>query len=166
MARLILSDASPLIGLARVDGLGWLRVLLGTVHIPREVAAEVLPGLGQPGEAAIADAVDAGWLVVMPVTPAGPPLPELDEGEAACIRLAFAHPEPCLLLMDERAGRATAAELGLKVTGTAAVIAAARGKGLLPCARDVFAALHAAGFRMSREVVETALRSCGEWPDR
>jgi predicted nucleic acid-binding protein len=38
----------------------------------------------------------------------GPELPDLDEGEAACIRIALASPQPSLLLMDERAGRALA----------------------------------------------------------
>jgi len=166
VARLVLSDASPLIGLARVDGLGWMQALFGTVHVPQEVAAEVMTGGGLPGEAALADGVDAGWLVVMPPTPPAPPLPELDEGEAACIRLALAHPQPCLLLIDERAGRSVALAAGLRVAGTAAVVAAARRKTLTPSARDVFASLHAAGFRMSRDVIETALRSCGEWPDR
>ncbi len=165
MARLVLSDASPLIGLARVDGLGWLQALCGTVHVPQEVAAEVMTGGGLPGEAELAAAMGGGWLKIAQATPATPPLPDLDEGESACIRLALAHPEPCLLLMDERAGRSVALAAGLRVADTAAVVAAARRKSLTPSARDVFAALHAAGFRISRDVIETALRSCGEWPD-
>ena len=36
MARLVLADASPLIGLARVDGLRWLPPLFGTVcYLPK-----------------------------------------------------------------------------------------------------------------------------------
>ena len=42
MAGLVISDASPIIGLARVDGLGWLKPLFGQVWIPPEVASEVL----------------------------------------------------------------------------------------------------------------------------
>lgn len=56
MARLVLADASPLIGLARVDGLRWLQPLFGTVWMPSEVQAEVLSGFGSPDEQAI------GWL--------------------------------------------------------------------------------------------------------
>ncbi|WP_256363649.1 hypothetical protein [Thiohalocapsa sp. ML1] len=41
MARLVLTDASPVIGLARVDGLGWLGPLFGAVWMPPEVRAEV-----------------------------------------------------------------------------------------------------------------------------
>ncbi len=40
MARLVLADAGPLIGLARVDGLCWLQPLFGTVWMPSEVKTE------------------------------------------------------------------------------------------------------------------------------
>lgn len=46
MARLVLTDASPLIGLARVDGLAWLGALFNTVWMPLEVRQEVLSGSG------------------------------------------------------------------------------------------------------------------------
>ena len=42
MARLVLIDASPLIGLARIDGLPWLGALFGEVAMPLEVRGEVL----------------------------------------------------------------------------------------------------------------------------
>ena len=42
MARQDLSDASPLIGLALVDGLPWLGRLFGSVLVPQEVWAEVV----------------------------------------------------------------------------------------------------------------------------
>jgi predicted nucleic acid-binding protein len=44
MAGRVLNDASPLTGLARVDGLPWLQALFGTVWVPQEVQREVLPG--------------------------------------------------------------------------------------------------------------------------
>lgn len=50
-------------------------------------------------------------------TPDHPELPDLDEGEVACIRLALAANVPALLLMDERTGRAVAQECGLQVAG-------------------------------------------------
>ena len=46
MARLVLTDASPLIGLARLDGLTWLGALFGVVWMPDEVRREVLSGSG------------------------------------------------------------------------------------------------------------------------
>ena len=42
MARIIVIDASPLIGLAIVDGLKWLPEIFGTVFLPESVKQEVL----------------------------------------------------------------------------------------------------------------------------
>lgn len=162
MARLVLTDASPVIGLARVQGLSWLHALFGEVWMPAEVRQEVLPGSGLPDEAGILAAENAGWLRVCALTPLMPDLPDLDEGESACIRIALAHAGSSLLLMDERAGRALAAEHGLRVAGTAAVIGMAKSKGLIPSAREVFARLHASDFRISAPVIETILRRVGE----
>ncbi|MDR0781735.1 MAG: DUF3368 domain-containing protein, partial [Pseudomonadales bacterium] len=69
---------------------------------------------------------------------------------------------PMLLLMDERAGRAVAQELGLKVTGTAAVVGMAKARGLIPSAREVFTRLHAAEFRVAAAVIREILRRVGE----
>jgi predicted nucleic acid-binding protein len=162
MARLVLADASPLIGLARVHGLPWLPHLFGTVWVPAEVKSEVLRGFGLPDEQAIGAAFDSGWLAVCSPSPAAPVLPDLDEGEAACIRLALAHSEPSLLLMDERLGRAIATEHGLQVASTAAVIGMARLKGLVPSSREVFARLHASDFRISPAIIQTILDRVGD----
>ncbi|MDR2215193.1 MAG: DUF3368 domain-containing protein [Nevskiaceae bacterium] len=162
MAGLVLSDASPLIALSRVGGLSWLERLFGVVWLPQQVADEVLSGQSLSGEAEIEAAIAAGWLRVHPSTPTMPELPDLDEGEAACIRIALSEPPPLLLLMDERAGRAVARELGLKVAGTAAVIGMAKTRGLIPSAREVFTRLHAAEFRVAAEVIKEILRRVGE----
>lgn len=83
MARLVLTDASPLIGLTRIDGIGWLRDLFGSIWWPAEVRAEVLTGKGLPGESAIESAESAGWLRSTGTSPVEPGLPDPDEGEAA-----------------------------------------------------------------------------------
>jgi len=164
MARQVLTDASPLIGLCIVEGLPWLRQLFGQVWLPAQVHDEVV-GRGFPGEQAILQAQAAGWLRLtapVPDQPDQPELPDLDEGEAACIRLALAGGGPSLLLMDERAGRAVALERGLQVAGTAAVIGMARLRGLVPAARPVFERLHNSDFRISAAVIRTVLRRVGE----
>lgn len=163
MARVVLSDASPLIGLARVGGLTWVGTLFGMVWMPDEVRREVLVGSGAADEQAIEAAEAAGILRVWPAAlPDEPDLPDLDEGEAACIRIALAQKGSALLLMDERAGRAVATERGLAVAGTAAVIGMAKSRGLIPSAREVFSRLHASDFRISAPVIETILRRVGE----
>lgn len=161
MARQVLTDASPLIGLCIADGLPWLQQLFGQVWLPAQVHDEVV-GRGFRGEEAILQAKAAGWLRLTPPAPDQPDLPDLDEGEAACIRLALSARVPALLLMDERAGRAVALERGLQVAGTAAVIGMARLRGLVPAARPVFERLHNSDFRISAEVIRTVLRRVGE----
>lgn len=163
MARLVLSDASPIIGLARVEGLDWLGSLFGVVWIPAEVRREVLPGSGAADERIIEAAEASGILRVWPEdAPGVPELPDLDEGESACIRIGLAQGGNALLLIDERAGRSLAQEHGLYVAGTAAVIGMAKSRGLIPSARDVFVRLHGSDFRISAAVIETVLRRVGE----
>ena len=164
MVAIVITDASPLIGLARVSGVSWLKDLFGVVLIPSVVADEVLTGHFPDQEALIQEAIGAGWLRLAADIETGPALPDLDEGEAASIRLAlsFGPASSALLLIDERAGRATAMECGLRVAGTAAVIGMARQRGLIPSARAVFAQLHASDFRIAVAVIETVLKRCGE----
>lgn len=162
MAGFVLTDASPLIALSRVEGLVWLHALFGTVWMPLEVQQEVLSGRGFAEENAIAAAIAAQWLKPFTPTPDSPPLPDLDEGEAACIRIALAQSAPALLLMDERAGRAIAIEQGLRVAGTAAIIGMAKSHGLIDSARNVFARLHRSDFRIAAAVIETVLQRVGE----
>ena len=51
MAGRVLTDASPLFGLAWVNGLTWLGALFESVWVPDEVLQEVLPGRSHPDEA-------------------------------------------------------------------------------------------------------------------
>lgn len=162
MAGLVLTDASPLIGLARVNGLPWLGALFDRVYMPIEVRNEVLAGRSSPDHIAILAAEASGWLQTLQPTPTIPELPELDEGEAACIRLALAQKKATLLLMDDRAGRAIAMECGLRVAGTAAVIGMAKNRQLISSAREAFTRLHASDLRISAQVIETVLREVGE----
>lgn len=161
MARLVLTDASPLIGLSIVQGLGWLQSLFGEVWMPPEVEHEVLSGAVTRGQDEIRAAIAAGWLQTWTSAVAEVALPDLDEGEAACIRIALAVQSTpghdALLLMDERAGRALAEEHQLRVAGTAAVIGMAQTRGLTPSARAIFEALLQSDFRISAEVIRTVL---------
>jgi predicted nucleic acid-binding protein len=165
MARYVISDASPLIGLAIVDGLDWLSALFGTVWIPPSVLQEVLTGTGARGETEIAQAIKSKhvsiWRKKIPT-----PLPHtlsLDQGESDCICLALAQPSgQAIVLLDERAGRAIATELGIQVAGTAAVIGFAKRHGLIESAKARFERLHDSDFRISKEVIQTVLRNVGE----
>ena len=162
MAAIVIADASPLIALARVGGLSWLQQLFTEVMVTDVVFAEVLTGRYPDTEAPIRQALAAGWLKTVAIANTDPALPDLDEGEASSIRLALSRNGPALLLIDERSGRAVAQGLGLSVAGTAAVIGLARQRGLIPSARQVFAALHASDFRIAPAVIQAVLDRCGD----
>ena len=162
MSRIVVIDASPLIGLAIVDGLKWLPDIFGTVFLPETVKQEVLPGKVARGEEAIAHAINAGWLIVWP-EPIEPRLDiDLDAGETDCINLGLSHVGEVLLIMDERAGRAVAKEKGLHVIDTAAIIGQAKKQGLIASARAIFEVLHASDFRISAAVINQVLVSVNE----
>jgi len=162
MARIVVIDSSPLIGLAIVDGLAWLPKLFDVVFLPESVKQEVLPGKAARGEQAIAQAIAAGWLKVWPEAIAPQLEIDLDAGETDCINLGLSHVDGVLIIMDERAGRAVAKEKGLRVIGTAAIIGLAKKQGLIPSARVVFEVLHASDFRISAAVINQVLVSVNE----
>ncbi len=162
MAGLVLTDASPLIVLSRIDGLHWLRAIFGPVHVPLEVRKEVLTGKDKAGEPVLRAAIANKSLLVLRRDWKLPQFPFLGEGEAACIRAAVNLRQPSLLLMDDRAGRLTAMECGFKVAGTAAIIAMAKRKKLIPSATAVFERLLQMDFRLSAEVIRAALEAAGE----
>ena len=163
--RLIIADASPLIGLSRVGGLEWLAPLFGSVVITPIVLQEVLPGTNQRGEPEIQAAITNGCLQVWrkPIAALPRDLGDLDAGAMQSIALALQlKPTTCLLLIDERAGRAAANECGLRIIGTAAVIGQAKKAGLILQAKPVLAKLLASDFRMSAKLMLQILKDVGE----
>jgi len=156
MARLVLTDASPLIALTRVDGVDWLRSLFGTVEMTRAVRRE----LGRAGslEPQLEQALDQGWLVARANDPEGPGCPpHLGDGEWTTLLAAREHDGDTLVLVDDSLARREARRLGLEVAGTAAVVGAAARHELIPSAREVFERLLQSDFRISATVIRAVL---------
>ena len=159
----VVSDASPLVSLARIGKLDLLQQLYGTLFIPEAVRHEiVVAGAGQPG----ADEVDAAdWVHSRRI--ANEPLARalrltLDGGEAEAIVLALESGAD-LLLMDERLGRAAAQHLGLSCIGLVGVALEAKGRGLIQAVRPSLDALrNQAGFRLGEALYQRVLRDEGE----
>jgi predicted nucleic acid-binding protein len=161
--QLVIADASPIIILAQVNGLPWLKILFGQVQLTSIVRDEVLPGTSKPGELRIQEAFQDGTLAVLEKNWADMPFPALDEGEASCIRAALHYSgKKCLLLIDERMGRAIAQEHGIAVAGAAGVIGMAKIQGLIPSAATVFETLLLTDFRIAPEVIRGILYKTGE----
>lgn len=161
-APIVLADASPLIALGIVGGLAWTHALFGRVSLTAAVQDEVAPGSDRPGEREIAATLRRGWLKVLREEWTEPAFAELDAGEASTLRAAVNLRRPCLILMDEKAGRAVARELGFAVTGTADIILAAKRRQLIPAVRPVFEQLLENDFRLSAELIRAVLDEAGE----
>lgn len=163
--RIVLSDASPLIGLSLIGQLGLLPALFGDVYLSPIVLQEVLTGKFDTGEPEIRAAIALGWLRVCDAPLANISLLTLDPGETqsilqACTLMALGF--TTVLIMDEKAGRAAAQELGLHCLGTAAVVALAKQKGLIPSAAQVLEDLFKTDFRLSKRIMRTILATVGE----
>ena len=62
--RLVVADASPLIGLAAADAFDLLRRLFGRVTVTAAVRDEVMAGGDRPGAREIAETIENGWVEV------------------------------------------------------------------------------------------------------
>lgn len=159
---MIISDATPLIGLTKIDGIVWLKRLFGEIWIPQAVYHEVVvAGSGKVGSEEIAQ---AAWIRTVSVNDREKVaylLTQLDIGEAEAIVLAQER-NADWLLMDEIRGRTIAQGLGLKVIGTVGILLLAKDEGLIAEVRPLLDALTAQRFRISEFVYRQALRQAGE----
>ncbi|MBS3793617.1 MAG: DUF3368 domain-containing protein [Candidatus Thorarchaeota archaeon] len=116
----VVSNASPLIYLAKVGQLQLLRDNYGEILIPKEVLQETGRSKGSPDAILIASAVDDGWVHIEDSEPPkGYRLSEsagIQIGEAAAILLA--REKTALLLIDDKMGRSAAEILGVPCLGT------------------------------------------------
>lgn len=159
--KVVLADASPLIGLARIGGLAWLRRLYKSVSVTRAVRAEISVR-GQPGEAALSAALRARWIRRVRDEPRGPTLPRLDQGEASTLRAAVFLGDRAVVILDDLAARREARRLRVAFVGTAGVIVEARQAGLIERAAPAFERLAEEGFHLSADLVEAVLKELGE----
>lgn len=160
--KVVLSDASPLIGLAAAGGFELLHKLFRRVTITAAVRREVAAGKELPGAKELAAAIDAKWIRVIKGPPVDDEFAELGDGEASTLSAALKIGRDCLVLMDEPLGRAHAKARGIAVTGMAGVLLAAKRAGLVKAVQPFFETLAATDFRISDEVVRTILEDAGE----
>ncbi len=131
--RLVTADASPLIGLATAGVFYVLRELFDQITVTATVRDEVLAGGQLPGAMELVEAIRDGWINVVDIPPDIITFANLDAGEASTLTLAIRHEGPCLVLMDEPAGRSYAQRHGLAVTGLAGMLVVAKNAHLAQC---------------------------------
>ena len=174
--RVVLADAGPLIGLARIQQLQLLCELFTSVWITEVIAAEIGLSVDDsvapsfPGRPVLQEACEQGWLHVVQPEPANtdswsPLNPGVDAGEASAIALALQQRNAghdVLLLIDDRCGRAEARRQGLTLIGTAAVLVLAKERGLVSSCRPLLLAMREQGYYLSDGLVAVVLKQAGE----
>ena len=151
------SNASPLIVLAKANLLRLLPLVFSEVLLPQAVREEILRG--PPDDPMRRALPHCGWLrsavLDLPLSPLA--AWQLGRGEAEVIEYARLHPEVAALL-DDRAGRRAAASLGLKMHGTLGIVAMGAAHGHVSSFLDTVEQLKAAGLYASNAVVHDAAK--------
>jgi predicted nucleic acid-binding protein len=160
----IVADASPLIGLARLDLLPTLRQLYETVLIPPRVLSELSVASDRPGARRLETALAEGWLKSTPLARADERTvlhDLLDAGEAEAILLAEER-AGSVLRIDDRRGRMIARARGIPVVGTGGVLLFAKREGLIERLGPEIDRLAEAGYRLSPGLRDRLLKLAGE----
>ena len=161
----VVSNATPLIYLAKIERMNLLRKVFGKVFIPEEVKVEVVDKGKQLGERdayIIEKAIKDGWLKVLNVKVLEIPI-KLEPGEIAVLSLAKRRGLREVLI-DEISARTAARLMGLTPRGTIFVLL----KALEVREISFNEFLHALnglvkhGFRLKEEVYLEAVRKARE----
>ena len=161
----VVSNASPLIALSRIEKLDLLPALFGQVLVPEAVWLEVVVnGAGRAGSQECVQAEKDGWLSrrqVEDIWTVGLLEAHLGPGESEAIVLAR-EVEAEWLLVDDDLARAYALRLGLPVKGTVGILVAAFHAGLLSDLQHVLDELMVNGFRIGPRLYKQALAAAHE----
>jgi predicted nucleic acid-binding protein len=161
MTDTAVTNASPIIYLARANLFDLLHLAAPEVLVPVAVAEEILVrGPHDPGARALSDTL---WLrtVDVPDIPRSVVAWDLGPGESAVIAWALAHPG-CLAVIDDLEGRRCAETHRIRLRGTLGLILRAKRQGVIPEARPVLQTLRAAGMYLSTQLLDMALAEVGE----
>jgi uncharacterized protein len=160
---IVVSNTTPLIGLATIQRFDLLRQMFGKVNIPQAVYDESVTS-GREEGGAKQEVSGADWIETIAVRDrlaVDVLLDELDLGEAETIVLAR-ELNADWVLMDEKKGRRKVTELGLNKIGTVGILLKAKQMGLLPHIRPDLERLRQQGFSISQRVIDAVLQQAGE----
>ena len=160
---IIVSNTTPLIGLAIIGEFELLRQMFKEIHIAHAVFEEVVTS-GKDTEGAKTHVANANWIKTIAVTDhlaVDVLLDELDRGEAETIVLAH-ELKADWGLMDERKGRRKLTSLNIPKIGTIGILLKAKDLGLISMIQPKLEELHAKGFSLSPGVIQQVLHLAGE----
>ncbi|MGE0084603.1 MAG: DUF3368 domain-containing protein [Desulfococcaceae bacterium] len=159
----IVSDTTPLIGMASIGRFDLLRQLFGKIHIAQAVYEETFVYRGKT-DGIRYEVPAADWIETVKINdrPAVNRLLEnLDSGEAETIVLA-SEIKADWVLMDEKKGRRKLRESGINKIGTLGILLKAKQEDFLSVIRPDIEKLSNQGFSISETVIGTVLKQAGE----
>lgn len=160
----IVSNTGPIIALAKIGKLALLKELAPELLIPPTVYRELFAKIGRESQA-IEQAI-ADFIRVIEVKEIDPEIEiaiaRLDEGEKQAIALASTFTEEIVLLLDDRAGRRVAQQLGFPTTGSIGVLLRLQEKGAIENVGALLLEMRERGYWLSDKVIEVAKRLAGE----
>ena len=160
---IIVSDTTPLIGLASINRLNILREIFGEVYIPQAVYNETVTHGRVEGNAR-QDVDRASWIHIVQVKDrlaVSVLLDEMDLGEVETIILA-GEMQADWVLMDEKKGRRKLSQLNIFKIGTIGILLKAKQLGLVQNLKDEIENLQQTGFSISQTVVDEILKIANE----
>ncbi len=159
----VISNTTPLIGLASIGQFELLHKLFGEIIIPKAVYDEVVIA-GREEGGAKREVSAADWIKTVAVEDqlaVEVLLDELDRGEAEVIILAR-EMNAEWTLMDEKKGRRKLAQLEMKKIGTVGILLKAKEIGEIESVGPGLAKLRENGFSISQYVVDRVLQEANE----
>jgi predicted nucleic acid-binding protein len=161
----MVSNTSPILGLAAIHCLHLLRQQFENIEVPPTVFSELKTQTDFRGAGEIDQALQAGWISQIEVQDI--PLVQalaldLDRGEAEAIALALQCGDS-RVLMDESDGRAKAKSMELKPIGVLGILLRAKKDGQIDSVRQAMLALRTEiGFYIHDELFDLILAQAGD----
>ncbi len=160
---IVVSNTTPLIGLASIHRLDLLRQLFGEIYIPQAVYDEVVIK-GHKEDNAKRQVSMAMWIKranVQDRLAVQVLLDEMDLGEAEAVVLAREISAEWVL-MDEKKGRRKLSQMGMNKIGTLGILLKAKQVGLVTALRPEIDRLRQQGFSISQDVIDAVLQQANE----
>lgn len=151
MQRVIISDASCLILLEKIEELELLHKLFGTIITTPEVAKEF--GSPLPTWIEIKEPSNKTYQTIIEAS--------VDKGEASAIALAIEQID-CLIIIDDLKGRKFAHQLQLNVTGTLGIMVDAKQSGIISSVIPLLTKVKSTNFRLTKKIEALILSKAGE----
>jgi predicted nucleic acid-binding protein len=160
---IVVSDTTPLIGLASIGRLELLQELFGEVYIPQAVFDEAVT-FGREESKAKEEVSNATWIHIVKVKDrlaVNVLLDEMDLGEVETIVLA-SEMNADWVLMDEKKGRRKLTQLNIPKIGTLGILLKAKQLGLVNSLKLEIENLQKTSFGISQSIIDQVLEIAGE----